>query len=204
MTVSQMMSLYCLQKREQAKGHLLGGGIRVADFKDSKGKIVSQSEGVVLTQNDIDNIIGSLTNRQKAVADRLQEFMNDTCSEWGNEVSMLRFGYKAFGEENYFPIQSDKNNLAVDDETDQVNSLFRLLNMSFTKSISENANNRVVISDVFDVFAQHTSDMAKYNALALPVLDAFKWYNYTEKQELSGGAFKTMGVKQSLESAFGK
>lgn len=204
MTVSQMMSLYCLQKREQAKGHLLGGGMRVADFKDSKGKIISQSEGVVLTQKDIDNIIGSLTDRQKAVADRLQEFMNDTCSEWGNDVSMLRFGYKAFGEENYFPIQSDKNNLAVDDETDQVNSLFRLLNMSFTKSISENANNRVVISDVFDVFAQHTSDMAKYNALALPVLDAFKWYNYTEKQELSGGAFKTMGVKQSLESAFGK
>jgi hypothetical protein len=117
---------------------------------------------------------------------------------------MLRFGYKAFGEENYFPIQSDNNNLAVNDATEQPNSLFRLLNMSFTKSTIDKANNRVVISDIFDVFAQHTSDMAKYNALALPVLDAFKWYNYTEKQDIAEGAFKTMGVKQSIESALGK
>ena len=204
MTIPQIMSLYCLQKREQAKGHILGGGLRVADFKDAKGAIVSQSDGVVLTMSDIATIIASLSDRQIAVADELQKFMNTTCTDWGNEVSMLRFGYKAFGEANYFPIQSDKNNLAVDDETEKQNSLFRLLNMSFTKSTIDKANNRVVISDIFDVFAQHTSDMAKYNALALPVLDAFKWYNYTEKQDVVDSAFITKGVKQSIESAFGK
>jgi hypothetical protein len=46
--------------------------------------------------------------------------------------------------------------------------------------------------------------MAKYNALALPVLDAFRWYNYTEKTEKGDGTFVTSGVKQSIESAFGK
>lgn len=204
MTIPQIMSLYCLQKREQAKGHILGGGIRIADFKDSKGRIISQSDGVVLTASDVATLIDSLTDKQRTVADKLQQFMNTTCTDWGNEVSMLRFGYKAFGEENYFPIQSDDNNLSVNDATEQPNSLFRLLNMSFTKSTIDKANNRVVISDIFDVFAQHTSDMAKYNALALPVLDAFKWYNYTEKQDIADGAFKTMGVKQSIESAFGK
>jgi hypothetical protein len=204
MTVPQIMSMYCLNKREQARGHLFKGGIRVADFKDSKGKIVSQSDGVVFTEKDVATIFDSLTDRQKAVADKLQEFMNTVCTDWGNEVSMARFGYKAFGEANYFPIQSDKNNLAVDDETEKNNSLFRLLNMSFTKSLNENANNRIVISDIFDVFAQHTSDMAKYNALALPVLDAFKWYNYKEKQDVADGTFKTKGVKQSIENAFGK
>ncbi len=204
LTVPQIMSMYCLNKREQARGHLFKGGIRVADFKDKKGKIVSQSEGVVFTEKDISTILNSLTDRQKAVADKLQEFMNTVCADWGNDVSMARFGYKAFGEENYFPIQSDKNNLAVNDETEQPNSLFKLLNMSFTKSTIENANNRIVISDIFDVFAQHTSDMAKYNALALPVLDSFKWYNYTEKQDIAEGTFKTSGVKQSIERAFGK
>ena len=204
MTVPQIMSMYCLSKREQARGHLFQGGIRVADFKDSKGKIVSQSDGVIFTEKDILTILSSLTKRQKEVADKLQQFMNADCAEWGNEVSMARFGYKAFGEENYFPIQSDKNNLAVNDETEQPNSLFKLLNMSFTKSTTDNPSNRIVISDIFDVFAQHTSDMAKYNALALSVLDSFKWYNFTEKEDVAGGTFKTSGVKQSIERAFGK
>lgn len=204
MTVPQIMSIYCLYKREQARKHLFQGGIRVADFKNAKGEIVSQSDGVIFTEKDIPTILDSLTDRQKNVADKLQEFMNTVCSEWGNEVSMLRFGYKAFGEENYFPVQSDKNNLAVNDETEQNNSLFSLLNMSFTKSLNDNANNRIVISNIFDVFAQHTSDMAKYNALALPVLDAFKWYNYTEKQPIADGTFRAKGVKQSIEYAFGK
>ena len=204
LTVPQIMSMYCLNKREQARGHLFQGGIRVADFKDAKGNIVSQSEGIIFTEKDVQTIFDSLTERQIEVADKLQEFMNTICADWGNDVSMARFGYKAFGEENYFPIQSDKNNLAVNDETEQQNSLFRLLNMSFTKSTLGNANNRIVISDIFDVFAQHTSDMAKYNALALPVLDSFKWYNYTEKENIAEGTFKTSGVKQSIEKAFGK
>lgn len=204
LTVSQIMSMYCLNKREQARGHLFKGGIRVADFKNKKGKIISQPSGIIFTENEMQTILNSLTDRQKAVADKLQDFMNTVCANWGNDVSMERFGYKAFGEENYFPIQSDKNNLAVNDETEQPNSLFKLLNMSFTKSTMQNANNRIVISDIFDVFAQHTSDMAKYNALALPVLDSFKWYNYTEKQDAAEGTFKTIGVKQSIERAFGR
>ena len=203
-TVPQIMSLYCLQKREQAKGHILGGGIRVANIETKKGEIISQPDGVTLTVEDISTMISSLTSRQIEVADKLQTFMNTICSDWGNEVSMLRFGYKAFGEENYFPIQSDKNNLEVDNEETKTNSLFALLNMSFAKSTIEGANNRIVIGNIFDIFAQHTSDMAKYNALALPVLDAFKWYNYTEKEPKGNGTFITTGVKQSLEKAFGK
>lgn len=203
MSVPQIMSLYCLQKREQAKSHLFGGGMRVADIKTKKG-VISQTEGAILSESEIDTIVGSLTARQKAVADKLQEFMNTVCTDWGNEVSMIRFGFKAFGEENYFPIQSDKNNLAVNDETEQNNSLFRLLNMSFTKGTIQNANNRIVISDIFDVFAQHSSDMAKYNAMALPILDAFKWYNYKEKIKKGETQFKTKSLKQSMENAFGK
>lgn len=204
MTVAQIMDLYLLNKRAAAKVHLLGGGIRVADIETKGNEVISQSEGVVLEQQEIDEIIKSLTPRQIEVADALSRFMNTTTTEWGNEVSMARFGYRAFGEKNYVPMQVDKNNLAVDDETEKNNSLFRLLNMSFTKSLTEGANNRLVISSIFDVFAQHTSDMAKYNALALPVLDAFRWYNYKEKGYKGDTAFVTKSVKQSIENAFGK
>lgn len=207
MTTAQIMSLYCLQKREQAKGHLKGGGIRVADFKEGRGT-VSQPDGVTLQENDINTIISTLTDRQIKVADRLQEFMNTVCTDWGNDVSMVRFGYKAFGEENYFPITSDANNLPQDDAKEKQNSLFRLLNMSFTKGTIQNANNRVVIDNIFDVFANHTSDMAKYNALALPVLDAFKWYNYKEKIKVNPAdkddkRFKTKSLKQHIEKSYG-
>lgn len=207
MTTAQIMSLYCLQKREQAKGHLIGGGIRVADFAEGNGT-VSQPDGVTLQEKDIGRITTALTDRQLEVADRLQEFMNTVCTDWGNDVSIVRFGYRAFGEENYFPITSDSNNLLQDDAKEKQNSLFRLLNMSFTKGTIKNANNRVVIDNIFDVFANHTSDMAKYNALALPVLDAFKWYNYKEKIKVNPSdkedkRFITKGVKQDIENAYG-
>ena len=203
MTDAQIMSLYCLQKREQAKGHLVGGGIRPTDIETGK-KVISQPDGAMLSENDIDRIVDKyLSKRQIAVADKLQHFMNSTCTDWGNEVSMERFGFKAFGEPNYFPIQSDKNNLAVDDAVEQ-NSLYRLLNMSFTKGTIKNANNRVLIGNIFDVFAQHTSDMAKYNALALPVLDAFKWFNYKEKEFKGDTQRKEKSLKQAMEYAYGK
>ena len=204
MTVAQIMDLYLLNKREAAKVHLLGGGIRVANIETKKGEVISQSEGALLAQDEIDKIINTLTPRQIEVANALSRFMNTVTTDWGNEVSMARFGYRAFGEKNYVPMQVDKNNLAVEDETEKNNSLFRLLNMSFTKSLTEGANNRLVISSIFDVFAQHTSDMAKYNALALPVLDAFRWYNYKEKGYKAGTAFETKSVKQAIENAFGK
>ena len=203
LTTAQIMSLYCLQKREQAKGHIMGGGIRIADIETKKG-VISQSDGAVLTEKELDKITGSLTKDQIRVADALQKFMNEECAEWGNEISMKRFGYKAFGEPNYFPIRSDENVTGDDTPKEMEKSLYRLLNMSFTKALTNKANNRIVVDNIFDVFAQHTSEMAKYNALALPVLDAVRWFNYKEKGEKIDGHFKTIGIRQSMEKAFGK
>lgn len=207
-TAAQIMYLYCLQKREQAVGHLLGCGIRVKDFKDGR-KTISQPKGATLTESDIKRMVAELTPRQKEVADKLQSFMNAVCSDWGNEISMVRFGYKMFNEVNYIPITSDKNQHANDTPKENAGSLFRLLNMSFTKSLTKGANSRIIIDNIFDVFAAHTSDMAKYNALALPVLDAFKWHSYHKNIEVNAADKEdkrkiSVGVKQSLEYAYGE
>ncbi len=205
MTTAQLMSLYCLQKREAAMNHITGGGIRLTDIKTKNG-VISQPDGVVVPKTELKRIIDEFKQsnpRSVEVADALQKFMNEDCSEWGNEISMKRFGYKAFGEPNYFPIRSDENITGDGDPKEQEKSLYRLLNMSFTKALTEKANNRIVVDNIFDVFAQHTSEMAKYNALALPVLDAVRWFNYKEKGEKVKGHFKTIGVKQSIEKAFG-
>lgn len=204
MTTAQMMAFYCLSKREQAAGHLLGGGMRVEDIQNSGRKEnVKQPDPFLLTQEDITAINGALTKRQREVAGKLQKYMTQQGSEWGNRVSMERFGYRAFTEENYFPIETMDSNRDAKDPGAKENDMFRLLNMSATKSLVYKANNALVVRDIFDVFSNHMTDMAKYDALALPILDAMKWYNYREKQKLENGHVLTTTVQRSIEKAYG-
>lgn len=202
MTSAQIMSLYCLAKREQAMGHLMGGGIRIADISSGK-RTIRQAENYTMTESDVSRITGMLTADQRRVADALQGFMTGQCAEWGNEVSMRRFGYRAFTEANYFPIETDSNNRRGVDEQAHENSMFRLLNLSATKALTPNANNAIVIRDIFDVFTAHSADMAKYNALALPLLDTLKWYNFIEKTTDKAGKVTTRSVQKSMEIAYG-
>ncbi len=212
MTTAQIMSLYCLVKREQARGHLFGGGMRIGNIEvkakvengKAKGKQdLQQAEAFHLTLEDVARITSLLTDRQIAVADALQKYMNTVGSKWGNEVSFSRFGYNSFTEENYFPIESDKNNLPAIDPAARADDLFRLLNMCFTKGLTPKANNALVVNNIFDVFAAHMSDMAKYNALALPVLDAMKFYNFKESTKDESGKLTTATVQKAIERAYG-
>lgn len=184
MRVSQIMSFYELLKREQAKGHIFGQGIRVSTFL-SNGKKVSDT-GHTISIEDANRIIAELTPRQIAVADALQKYMQENGGSWGNYVSVKRFGEKMFGEENYFPINSDGRHIeAVADEKMEGQSLYALLNMGFTKKLQEEANNRIVVYSIFDVFSNHMASMAQYHSFALPVLDALKWFNYQQKEPVT-------------------
>ena len=198
MKVSQAMSFYELSKRKQALGHILGQGIRVATYYHGKEKI--SDTGHRLTMDDVSSIIDRLTPRQKEVADQLQKFMQEKGGQWGNYVSVKRFGENLFGEPNYFPINSDGRHLeATADENPSAASLYALLNMGFTKQTREKANNRLILYSIFDVFANHMASMAQYHSMALPVLDALKWFNY--RQETSTG--EIVGVRDELNRVFG-
>ena len=203
MRVSQIMSLYELNKREQAQGHIFGEGIRVATFKNGKQKI--SDVGQTLTPGELNMILRELTPRQKEVADKLQQFMQQQGGEWGNYVTVARFGEKQFGEENYFPINSDGRHLQVDaDEKPGAAALYALLNMGFTKQTQEKAKNRIVIYSIFDVFSNHMASMAQYNAFALPVVDALKWFNYQQVAvDDEGNKTITGSVREQMDRAFG-
>jgi N12 class adenine-specific DNA methylase len=203
MKVSQIMSLYELSKRKQALGHILGEGIRVATFTDKRNKI--SDVGRAVTDDDLMAIFDVLTPRQKEVADKLQKFMQNQGGQWGNHVTLARFGEKQFGEENYFPINSDGRHLNVDaDESPKNASLYALLNMGFTKQTQENAKNRIVVYSIFDVFANHMASMAQYHAFALPVVDALKWLNYKQTEIGEDGTKTLIGsVREEMDRAFG-
>ena len=207
--VANIMSLYCLMRRQQGIGHLYGEGIRVGDFK-IKGKMMRDT-GHNVGDADIARMIGSLTERQKDVAEKLQSVMSTVGSRWGNEISMKRFGYRMFTEQNYFPIEVDKTHLPARTDNGRGNELYRLLNISSTKPITRGANNRIMLNNIFDVYSSHMSDMAQYNAMALPVLDAVKWLNYKESEleELGLGEVKeyrqkyTESVRDAARDAYG-
>ena len=223
LTTAQLMSLYCLSRRKQAMGHLMGGGIRIASIdiaeeiesaraaeegkpvreKKKKKKDVDQAEHYLLTQGELGRLLSLLTPEQVQAAKAMQKYMTEQGSAWGNEVSMRRFGYRAFTEENYFPIETDSQDRPAKTDSKE-GSLYRLLNLSAVKPLTEGANNAIMVRSIFDVFANHMADMAKYNALALPVLDAQKWYNYKDSSKnKDNGQVRTRTVQREMTRAWG-
>ena len=223
LTTAQLMSLYCLSRRKQAMGHLMGGGIRIASIdiaeeiesaraaeegkpvreKKKKKKDLDQAEHYLLTQGELGRLLSLLTPEQVQAAKAMQKYMTEQGSAWGNEVSMRRFGYRAFTEENYFPIETDSQDRPAKTDSKE-GSLYRLLNLSAVKPLTEGANNAIMVRSIFDVFANHMADMAKYNALALPVLDAQKWYNYKDSSKnKDNGQVRTRTVQREMTRAWG-
>jgi hypothetical protein len=201
LTSADAMSIYCLSRRDQGKQHLLGGGVRVLGI-EKNGKKANDSRSL-LNQQDLVAIANSLTERQKKVAEAIQRYMSTTCAEWGNEISMKRFLTKEFNEQFYFPIESNDENLDTKDPKAQQSDLYRLLNISATKPLTKGANNEVIIRNVFDVFANHSSDMAKLNAFGMALLDYMKWINYRVKTVNDDGQISVSGVRKSMEKAYG-
>ena len=196
LTTAQKMSLYLLMKREQAKNHILRGGIKQGTVRGKRGKIEKSSRPVTVTEDDVKMIVDTLTDEQKRAADRLGKFMSTTMSQWGNETSMKLYGYQKFTEENYFPIRSDSNYVArvFGKEVGQGS----IANKGFTKALTENASNPVVIEDVFSEFARHGAEMAAYHSFLPALEDAGRVYNYKP-----AGVGYQGSVSEALERALG-
>lgn len=204
MTTAQIMELYCLLGREQAMKHIQAGGIRIGNIEQRGGRRIQDVNHHHLTDGDISKILSKLGSRETAVAKKMQQFMAKRGAAWGNEISMARFGYNFYTEgDSYFPIKTDANGRPMRDTDENGASMFRLLNLSASKSLNPNANNALIVGDLFDTFSDHMSDMAKLNALGLPLLDAIKWYNFTERTYHENGDMDEEGVKKSMEQAFG-
>lgn len=217
LTISQMMELYNLSKREQARDHLLLGGIRPLDTsrQEAKMRIKEQfgkgeetyAKAVQVTVEDLGKIIDSLTPRQKQVAEKMQGFLSGNVADWGNKASMTLYGYRKFTEEHYWPIQVNKNSVrtmnAEDGTVQTQTNFYKLVNIGATKSVQRNASNGLFIKGAFDTFTKHITEMSAYSAYAVPVTDAMKWYNALSFEEKDDGYIAISGTKQSIERAFG-
>lgn len=198
LTTAQIMSLYELSKREQARGHIFGGGIRPSDTvkKTAKGKEIDRSfHPVQLKPAELERIIHTLTPEQKRVADKIAAFFQTT-SEWGNEVSAKLYGYRKFTEQNYFPIVSDQNYITTL-QVDPNHQDATLKNMGMTKSTVKGANNAIMVDDIFDVFTRQVDQMSSYNAFVIPLNDMHKVLNYkiTGSKGITGGSTREAMIR---------
>lgn len=198
LTTAQIMSLYELSKREQARGHIFGGGIKPSDTvkKTAKGKEIDRSfHPVQLKPAELERIIDTLTPEQKRVADKIAAFFQTT-SEWGNEVSAKLYGYRKFTEQNYFPIVSDRNYITTL-QGDPNHQDATLKNLGMTKSTVKGANNPIMVEDIFDVFTRQVDQMSSYNAFVIPLNDMHKVLNYkiTGSKGITGGSTREAMVR---------
>lgn len=206
-TVAQVMSLYCLSKREQALGHILGSGIVLSDVTLDKGiakviggKIQNTASGYRMTYNDVMNVISSLTDEQKRIADAIQNLMNTTLKEWGNETSLRLFDMEFFTEENYFPISVEQSELATEIGKGTEIKGNRITSFGMTKPLTEHANNKIIIGDIFSIAADHCNKMALYSAYAPSLIDFNRVYNYKQRNEDGTTGYSVKGMLKDAYS----
>lgn len=197
MSGTQLMELYALSKREQARKHILSGGIRIAGQEGKTGDVYNYQ----VTQEQLDHMLGELTPEQKQVVDRMQAYLSGDVAGWGNEVTMEMYLYKAFNEKNYWPIKSDTDYKRTKEQDGSV-MYNALLNASWTKAVVDKPSNPITIGDAIETFAGHVSDMATYSGLAMPVDDLLKWYNYQSRDE-NGKADYNGSVKKEIRRTIG-
>lgn len=209
MTKAQIMCLYGATLRgEAALNHILGAGITLTNIKQPHGKgTITQSDNYLTTAEELESIINdNLSEREKEIVRGMIKFMSTTCANWGNAVSQKRWGINLFTEDSYWPISTDSRSRDVKsgEAAGSSTSMYRLANMGFTKPLTPGSKNPMVIGSAFDVFANHTSDMAKYGSMVLPILDAMKWINYSATMETSGTQYTTASVRKAMDRAYGE
>ena len=204
LTTTQVMSLYELSKRPDAQQHKVGGF--VAD-EASRQTVSGQRLPVQLTDAQIKAITDTLTPQQKQMADAMQYYLAHQCAEQGNETCMQLYGYEKFVDEHYFPMTTDKNTIATRDSNVTQGAINAIKNSGFTKDITPNASNPLVLRDIFAVYSDHVAQMATYHAWAAPIQDIIRFFNYSEKTDVKvdGQTFTGRNsVKDAIDFFYGK
>ena len=163
LSTAQLMEFYVLMRREQAMEHILSGGI-LPDAVSGKGmKKIEYSEPLYgISVTEIQSALSVLTAEQVSIAERLQSYLSNEISEYGNEASMAVYGYKKFSEENYWPIRVNRQETKRTVESDT--AIASIANKGFTKSTKPKANTSVCVGSIFDTFSAHATEMATYSA----------------------------------------
>ena len=197
LTTAQLMSLYELSKREQAQDHIYIGGLRPAEHKKAAnlaGKLEAPADGVKVSREDVAEMLSALTDEEVKLADGLQGIMQGYLADEGNRESMKVYNYRKFTEEHYFPITSDPHQVQtkIGDILEGGKRPVSVAEWGSAKGPEKGASNGLLLGDIFDVFAQHTTDMSTY-ASHLGVLEDFNRVRNFKFRDSEGNPIGAMG-----------
>lgn len=208
MTPAEVMSLYATYRRNQGILHLLEGGFKTAFNKlkrmtrDETDTRLKNFNPYQPSRKEMEDIFETLTDKQKEVVEKAQDFLSNVVGGWGNETSMEMFGYKKFNDQRYFPISSDEdyiNNVFGDPNQKQK----AIVNIGMTRPTNDQAKNPIVIEDFFTVFARQIDQMSSYNAFVPVISDWNKFMGY-KKHSREEGVQEVESVKKEIVRTMGR
>ena len=201
LTLQERLAVYANSLGEHTKNHLYGGGFRYQK-SEQKGlkklrKQVNDNENHRLSESDVELIVSSLDENQKAYVRDMMNYLSTVMGQKGNEVSKELYGIEMFKEKMYYPAKVLKE--STHQSTKEVRAEKQLKNAGFTNSSVKNAKQPLVLMDFDSVWASHVDEMSKYHAFVLPLENidrVYNLYNVTDDYEFTS-------IKQIIENAYG-
>lgn len=164
LTDAEVVELYMLSERgDTALRHIL-----TSDTYNGEGiKLIRDTHNVSVkvTQENLDKAIKYVKSNYVGYLDILQEIFWKKSGKYLNETVKKKTGYELTDlEEHYFPINTDPTNF--EKQIGNLNELnaqhLEMINPSFTKSTSKNANNAILIQGVDVVLSSFARKLSNY------------------------------------------
>ncbi|CDC32157.1 putative uncharacterized protein [Eubacterium sp. CAG:251] len=193
--LQDLMSLYAFSRREQAKNHILHGGIKFADTKNKKKS--NKYSTHKLSKQDLKYLTDLLTEEQKEYVRDMVKYLSTDMAEKGNEVTRQLYDVELFKEENYFPMKVDGD--SVKEKSTEVKGTKKIKNSGMTNATVEGAKQALILNGFDSVWASHVDEMAKYHAFTLPLENFDKVYNYSDIDDSDN----LTSIKEKIENNYG-
>ena len=193
--LQDLMSLYAFSRREQAKNHILHGGIKFADTKNKKKS--NEYSTHKLSKQDLKYLTNLLTEEQKAYVRDMVNYLSTEMAEKGNEVTRQLYDVELFKEQNYFPMKVDGDSLP--EKSSMIKGSKKIKNSGMTNATVEGAKQALILDGFDSVWATHIDDMAKYHAFTLPLENFDKVYNYSDID----GSNNLTSIKEKIKKNYG-
>lgn len=193
--LQDLMSLYAFSRREQAKNHILHGGIKFADTKNKKKS--NEYSTHKLSKQDLQYLTNLLTEEQKAYVRDMVNYLSTEMAEKGNEVTRQLYDVELFKEQNYFPMKVDGDSLP--EKSSIIKGSKKIKNSGMTNATVEGAKQALILDGFDSVWATHIDDMAKYHAFTLPLENFDKVYNYSDIDDSNN----LTSIKEKIKKNYG-
>lgn len=200
LTLGQLMSLYAYSRREGAWDHIEYGGFVFGEAALTNPR---PADSYKLSKEQCEAITSLLTKEQKGYVEDMQKFLSETMGTKGNEVSMMLYGIKMFGEKNYFPIHiaGQFKAQAQESQAKAAAGFGSMSNAGFTHAQNPSAKAPFVLEGFNEVWSDHVNEMSRYHG-TVPALEDLR--RVMNRSTYSDAVSESQSIKQLMENSYGK